>query len=141
MDNSKLHIVAVSGLVEKDNKYLILKRSDKEIAFPGKWAIPGGKVEKGQGILETLRREIKEEAGIEVEKSFAFLCDDEFVRPDNYHVVVLCFQCRYKDGRVKISKDFTDFRWININEIAKYDLIEGVKNDFKCLKNNWTCCD
>jgi 8-oxo-dGTP pyrophosphatase MutT (NUDIX family) len=40
----RLHIVAVTGIIEKENKYLILKRSEEEIAYPGFWTVPGGKL-------------------------------------------------------------------------------------------------
>lgn len=43
MSDPRLHIIAVTGIIEKDGKYLILKRSDREVAYPGYWTVPGGK--------------------------------------------------------------------------------------------------
>jgi len=45
MDPKHAHYVAVTGIIVKDGKYLITKRSPNEIAFPNKWAAPGGKIE------------------------------------------------------------------------------------------------
>lgn len=134
MDDSKLHIVAVTGVIEKNGKYLIVKRSNNEIAFPGKWTIPGGKVERGHSIHQTLKREIREEVGLEVGDKINFIGDDEFTRPDSFHVVGLTFLCKYKSGEVKLCKDLTDYRWIDLNELDNYDLIEGVKNKIKSLQ-------
>ena len=40
----RLHIIAVTAIIEKSGKYLILKRSEGEVAFPGYWTVPGGKI-------------------------------------------------------------------------------------------------
>ena len=44
-DNAQFHIVLVKGWVEKDGKFLMARRSRKEIQAPGQWSIPGGKME------------------------------------------------------------------------------------------------
>ncbi len=51
------YIEAAGGLVQKDNKYLFIKRN-------GKWDIPKGKVEKGESIKNATVREIEEECGL-----------------------------------------------------------------------------
>ncbi len=81
-----LHIVAVTGIVIKDHKFLAGRRSQKEIAFPGLWSVPGGKVELGKSIELTLRREIREEVGVAVGEVF-YVGDFSFVRADGHPVV------------------------------------------------------
>ena len=76
----RLHIVAITGIVEKEGRYLILKRSEREVAYPGYWTVPGGKLVRHEYeslpktpntddwydiVAFTLKKEIKEEAGIE----------------------------------------------------------------------------
>ena len=129
MDDSKLHIVAVSGIVTKDRKVLIIKRNQKEIAFPGKWTIPGGKAERGEEILQTLTKEIKEEVNLDINDKVEFLSNYNFIRPDNYHVVGLCFICKYKSGKVILEKGLADYKWVDGDGYKKYDLIPGVKKD------------
>lgn len=131
---NQLHIVAVTGFLEKDGKFLILKRSEKEIANPGEWTIPGGKVEGSDGILDTLRKEIKEETGLDIEGGFEFLGDDEFTRPDGYHVVIPKFRVIVKDSEVKIDKnDFDDFAWVDSTNIDDYKIISNVKKTLEQL--------
>ena len=75
MENkNKVHYIAVTGILKKDGKYLICKRSPNEKAFPEKWCVPGGKVEVKDFINQskdtthhwfdifekTLRKEIRE---------------------------------------------------------------------------------
>ena len=39
-----LHFVTATAIIEKNGKFLIVKRSNSEKAFPGKWTVPGGKL-------------------------------------------------------------------------------------------------
>ena len=130
MENKK-HIVAVSALIKnrKGDRFLIIKRCRDEIAYPGKWAFPGGKVEKGQTILEALKREISEEVGLDIEDYKRFLKDYTFVRPDGHNVVGLCFLVLAKSDDVKLSGDFEDSRWISPEELSSYDHIEGLEEE------------
>jgi len=55
----------VAGLIERDGRVFLVKRP-KEKIDGGKWEFPGGKVEPGESLLSALKRELKEELGIEV---------------------------------------------------------------------------
>lgn len=150
MENKKLHYVVATAIIVKDNNYLILKRSEREIAFPGRWTVPGGKLERSDyenkpptkkgdmnwyGVIEDLiKREVKEETNLEV-NGIKYLIDMTFIRPDNIPVVVLSYYCNYLSGEVKISKDFTDFRWVSIEEAKKYDLIEGIYEELEIVED------
>lgn len=59
--------IVQSVIIVKDDKVLMGKRSLTEDVFPGLWGIPGGKVDITDKSLEDgLRREVMEEAGIEI---------------------------------------------------------------------------
>ena len=53
------HIVAVSGLISHSDGKILLIRSPRR-----GWEFPGGQVEEGENLIEALRREIQEEAGV-----------------------------------------------------------------------------
>lgn len=134
VSENQLHIIAVTGFIERDGKFLILKRSKKEIANPGEWTIPGGKVERGDTILATLEKEIKEETGLDINGECEFIGDDEFTRPDGYHVVIPKFRCKANAGEVKIDKgDFDDFAWVSFSDLNKYKIISNVKKTLQQL--------
>jgi len=44
-DPQKAHYLVVTGILIKDNKFLITKRAPTEKAFPNQWTVPGGKLE------------------------------------------------------------------------------------------------
>ncbi|GEM_PF-3094732 len=57
------HIVAVFGVVENENReVLLLKHRHHDI-----WMFPGGQVEVGENLVEALIREAREESGMEIE--------------------------------------------------------------------------
>jgi 8-oxo-dGTP pyrophosphatase MutT (NUDIX family) len=150
MENKKdprLHIIAITGIIERDGKYLILKRSEREIAHPGEWTVPGGKLVRSdyestpithgtngwyEVVVKALKREIKEEAGLEV-KDISYLTDMTFIRPDDIPVLVLSYWCRYGSGEVVLGKDMTDSAWITPEEGKKYKIIPGILEEIEVV--------
>jgi mutator protein MutT len=125
MDGKK-HIVAVTAVISKGNKYLVLQRGADEIAFPNRWAFPGGKLEKGEDILSVLKREVLEETGLEIEDQKHYLRDFTFVRPDGHNVVGLNFLVFAKEGDVSIASDFEDYKWVSKDELLELEHLDGM---------------
>lgn len=133
------HVIAVTGIVEKDGKYLLAKRSVKDLQAGGEWSIPGGKVDLdiGVGILElTLQKEIGEEVGIEIEDKVDLIYNDAFVRVSGHHVVMLTFLCKYKSGEAKALEDQEEIRWVSWGDLENMwsELPEYTKRRFEALK-------
>jgi 8-oxo-dGTP diphosphatase len=57
------------GIIIKDNKILMLKRSSANQFAPGHYSLPGGKLEKGESFKQALQRELAEELGITVKEN------------------------------------------------------------------------
>ncbi len=134
---------------ESDGRCLILKRSEKERIHPGKYCVPGGKLEwndfdlarptrRNGDILDfedavenLLTREVQEEAGVEIEKELHHIINSMvFVRPDGIPVVFLKLAGKYKSGEVVIEKEsFSEHAWVNAEEVKKYDCIQGIPRE------------
>ena len=144
--NRKLHRVTSTAIIHKDGKYLLVQRTFNKKAFPGKWTVPGGGLEvddyinlpaSGAGqwyntIESSLRREIKEEAGLEVGK-LNYLVDIAFIRPDGVPVVILSYWTDYKSGKVELDEDNVEHAWVTVKEAENYDLIEGILEEIKMV--------
>lgn len=143
----RLHIIAVTGIIERDGKYLILKRADSEVAYPGYWTVPGGKVVRHEYeplpktpnsdgwydvVSFTLQKEIAEEAGLKT-KDFRYFTDMTFIRPDDIPVLVLSYWCRYDSGEVALGKDMVDSAWITPEEGKKYQIIPGILDEIEAV--------
>ena len=74
-------IKVVAALIEKDNKYLIAKRSTGSSDVLGKWEFPGGKVEKDEDEFKAIEREIKEEFEINI-KAQQFITNNMCIYPN-----------------------------------------------------------
>ncbi|MBU2564474.1 NUDIX domain-containing protein [Patescibacteria group bacterium] len=149
----ELHRITSTAIIYKNGKYLLLKRSLKKKAFPGKWTVPGGGLEVDDyiglakttkdhwyfGIEKSLRREVKEECNLEIGK-VKYLLDIIFIRPDGVPAIILSFYSSYKSGEVKLDEDNTDYKWVTYEEAKKYDMVEGLLEEIemvdKILKNN-----
>jgi len=133
---------------ESDKRCLILKRDSREKVHPGKFAVPGGKLEwrdmdlnkptrmNGEvfdfenAIENLLKREVFEEAGIEIENNLTYINSIAFVRPDGIPVILVKFAAKYKSGQIRLEKAaFTDFAWVNQEEVEKYDCIRGIPEE------------
>ncbi|MBI4152842.1 NUDIX hydrolase [Candidatus Woesearchaeota archaeon] len=134
----------------EDARCLILKRHEREIAHPGKYAVPGGKLEWGalplerptringdildyeHALEELLVRETREEAGIEIDLSegLKYINSVAFIRPDGIPVILVKFAASYKSGAVLLEQGgFTDYAWVNAEEVKAYDCIDGIKQE------------
>lgn len=132
---------------EEDSRCLILKRSGREKVHPGKYAVPGGKLEwkdfdllnptrfNGEvldfedSVEDLLKREVLEEAGIEIQDGLTYLNSVAFVRPDEIPVILVKFAAKYKQGEVVLEDAFVDYAWVNADEVKNYDCILGIKEE------------
>lgn len=83
-------------------------------------------------VENLLVRETREEAEIEIERNFSYINNVAFIRPDNVPVVLVKFAAKYKSGDVVLEEGaFTDYAWVNAEEVDNYDCINGVKEEIK----------
>lgn len=54
----------VNALLLRDGHVLLARRSPTRRAYPDRWSFPGGHVEAGEALEQTLHRELQEELGI-----------------------------------------------------------------------------
>ena len=148
-DKNLAHYIVVTGvLINKEGKYLIAKRADWEKAFPGKWTVPGGKLEvldyslkkkdtseHWYNVLENvLKREIIEETNLEI-KNISYVTSMVYIRPDEIPCLIISLFAELKDqnSQIKLCNALTDYKWVNLNEAKNYDLIEGIYEELEIL--------
>ena len=117
---NKIHIVAVVAVIRNsEGKYLVLKRRDDEIAYPGMYTFPGGKVENNDTTEETLEKEALEEANLKLKPVKILLKDKSYLRPDGQTAKFFSYLCEVENpDEIKISEDFTDYKWVSIQDLA-----------------------
>lgn len=146
-DKNLAHYIVVTGIIVKEGKFLITKRADWEKAFPGKWTVPGGKLEVLNYSLrekdtsshwynifeDVLKREIKEEVNLEV-KDIGYITSMVYVRPDGIPCIIVSLYAKPKENSdVKLCNALSDFAWVSLEESKNYDLIEGIYEELEML--------
>ncbi len=116
------------GLVWNDRNELLFCRMHPERGvFPGQWGFPGGGIEPGERMHEALRRELREELGIEVDQirpAFFKDCLHSKKFPDGHsapvYMIFLLFHCRALSEELVLNDELVQYRWVE--ETAAYDL-------------------
>jgi 8-oxo-dGTP diphosphatase len=119
-----MFIVNVEGAIFNNEKWLLIKRSEKEEHAGGTFSLVGGKVDKEGNttdILErTLKREILEEVGVEV-TNLRYVNSSSFVTDKGVHVVDVVFLCEHQSGvaYAKSPDEVADVVWLNTSQILE----------------------
>ena len=105
--------VRVANFIFDDGDKLLLLKNKA-----GTWGILGGHLNKGEQIRDTVHREAKEEANIEIDIKRQF-----GLRVIKDGSVVVSFACKYKSGEIKLQEDeVTEFKLVTLDELKDYDL-------------------
>jgi 8-oxo-dGTP pyrophosphatase MutT (NUDIX family) len=135
---------------ESDGRCLLLKRAETEKVHPGKYAVPGGKLEWADlpidrptrlngdvldyenAVESLLAREVREEAGIDIKPQLAYINSVAYIRPDGIPSVLLKFAACYQSGVVKLEDGaFAGYVWANAEEAAALECIEGIPDEVR----------
>ncbi len=110
------HRIAV-GVVERGNRVLITRRPPEGL-LGGLWEFPGGKIEDGETPEAAVTREIKEEAGLDIEvTSFVARVRHAY---SHFKVELEVYRCRLRGGAEVHLNGPTDYRWIVREEFENY---------------------
>lgn len=144
-----LHEIVITAIVVKDGKYLVTRRSPNKKRFPGMWTVPGGKLETSDyinlpketenywyNVLEkTLRREVREEVGIEIE-NIEYVTSLATIHADGSPSLVISCMADYVSGDIKLQEGETDqFAWVSLDEAKNYNLIDGIYDELAMTDN------
>jgi phosphoglycolate phosphatase len=115
-------VATVGALLVGQGGRVLLVRTHK---WGDKWGIPGGKIERGESCEEALRREMREEVGLEIEGIEMVMVQDcvepiEFYRPA--HFLLLNYMARAGVGEVRLNHEAEEYRWVGMGEALEMDL-------------------
>jgi len=124
MDKNKAFQISIKGLCfDAQNHLMMIKEED------GTWEIPGGRLEAGEEILSTLKREIKEEMGLECEivdqKPF---CIYSTFDQDTLPRLMIFYKIRLNNLDFTPSDECTEIKFCTKDEITQLNLISQLKS-------------
>ena len=110
---SAFPIPTVGALIRDDSGRMLLCKTAK---WSGMWGIPGGKIERGEPSEEALRREVREETGLEIDQIQFVMVQDSIASTEFYreaHFILLNYTCLALPGQsVTLNEEAQEFAWV-----------------------------
>jgi mutator protein MutT len=139
----KLPIVGVGVILVCEGRILLAKRKNE----PGKdkWSVPGGIVELGETLEQTVVREAREETGLIVEEPEPIDVISQVTLDENsktkYHFIIIDYFVRFKNAAAEAGSDVGELEWVALDQVEKKDLTKSFrvffqKNEEKLKKLN-----
>lgn len=107
---------ACGALIFNREGNIFLMKSHK---WRGRYVIPGGHIELGEKIEDALKREVREETGLDI-FDIEFICFQEFIFDDVFwkkkHFIFFDFACKTNSTKVKLNSEAQEFVWVPIKD-------------------------
>jgi len=115
--------ICVGAVVVDDDRLLMIRRGHGPGA--GEWSIPGGRVERGETLIEALVREVFEETNVEIVVDH-FLGFAESIT-DEFHFVLMDFAATALDADVIApGDDAAEAAWVLLANVVELTLVDGL---------------
>ncbi len=124
---SQRPLLGVGALIIEGDRIVLVERAKDPLK--GWWSIPGGLIELGERVADAVRREVREETGLEVEPGGLHEIYERLIHEADgkleYHYVLLDYVCRVTGGALAASSDASRAAWVSADQLQEYRLTEG----------------
>jgi ADP-ribose pyrophosphatase YjhB (NUDIX family) len=133
-------ILAVSAAIIREDRVLLVRRARPPAL--GLFTLPGGAVETGETLAAAVKREIREETGLDIDP-IALAGYHEAIAHDaaervRRHYVILTFAARWRGGDPVLNAELGEARWVELAGLAGLPTTDGlapiVERAFACLQ-------
>jgi len=123
----KRPLVGVGALIFDQGRILMAQRGKEPLK--GWWSLPGGALETGELLADAVRREVREETGLEIEPASVFEIFERIMRDSSgapeYHYVLIDYVCRVTGGTLRPGDDVCRVEWMERGALAGLEITEG----------------
>lgn len=120
-------MLGVGALILRRDSILLVERGHEPLK--GYWSLPGGVLETGERLSDAIRREVKEETGLEVKPTAVIEIFERIMRDAKgkaeYHYVLVDYLCKVTGGELAAASDASKAQWIKRRDLPKYRVTEG----------------
>lgn len=119
---------ATVAVINDQKKLLILRRGNSAPWMPGKYCLPGGRIEPNETLLNAAIRELREETGI-------FIVDHNYLIPFNINYNIeyskVIFYISMNNPVVCLNWEHDNYAWVTSEESFQYRLVPGLRTAIK----------
>lgn len=120
-------MIGIGALIFRRDRILMAQRGKEPLK--GYWSLPGGALEIGELLADGIRREVREETGLEIRplrvlEIFERIIRDSHGAPE-YHYVLIDYVCRIVGGELRAGDDVCAVEWYRERELASLEITEG----------------
>ncbi|MDR3704070.1 MAG: NUDIX hydrolase [Candidatus Sulfopaludibacter sp.] len=120
-------LVGVGAIMLRRDRILMAQRGKEPLK--GWWSLPGGALETGESLADGVRREVREETGLEIEplgvlEIFERILRDQDGTPE-YHYVLIDYVCRVTGGTLFPGDDVCAVDWVRRADLPNLQITEG----------------
>ncbi|RLI37857.1 NUDIX hydrolase [Candidatus Bathyarchaeota archaeon] len=112
-------LIGVGALIQRGDEFVVVQRKNEPAK--GLWSIPGGLLELGERVYDGVKREVKEETGLDVEIKRLLDVIDNIVYDDDgkicYHYVLIDYLCSSSHGDLKAATDVKEAQWVKLKDL------------------------
>ncbi len=120
-ETSTGHVVITSALITSQGRVLVAQRPPRK-KFELLWQFPGGKVEPGEGLEESLIREIREELCLDIRIRGLFQTISP--REPGFEVDLHAYWCKIRGGTLCLQEHIA-LRWVTVPELRSVDFTKA----------------
>lgn len=138
-DRPKILLVTRAVILDGE-KTLFIRRSRDDRWEPGKWEIPGGKLDSGQSVLEVVQREVKEETSLTIkvrQGEILTFSDKKAIKSGRYrgyYYLALIFKTNNFSGKLRLGPEHEDSGWATLREALNFKLTGETRKILNFLK-------
>jgi len=120
-------MLGVGALIFDGERILMAQRGKEPLR--GWWSLPGGALETGEILADAIRREVREETGLEIDPVKVFEIFERIMRDaagaPEYHYVLIDYICRVTGGTLRAGDDVCCAQWVNRADLPQLQITEG----------------
>lgn len=128
------NIEVVAAVIHHNGTYLATQRGYGE--FEGMWEFPGGKIEPGESCDVALKREIREELGVDIAIN-KFIYTTQYNYP-SFHLIMHCFLCQIEAGEIEL-REHKSARWLTAETLNSVEWLPADREIIEVLKKGTSC--
>ncbi|HRI89194.1 MAG TPA: NUDIX domain-containing protein [Candidatus Hydrogenedentes bacterium] len=120
--------IRVAAIILEDDALLLVRHIKNGKSY---WLLPGGGIEYGEPLAEALRRELREEACVEIDVGDLVIVNDTIPPGNRRHTINMCFTATIQSGAIAVGSDprVVEVRFVPVAEIESLTFYPDIRHE------------